>query len=1132
MSDVVHLQSWPGRPACGARSPSRPKPWPHKRRPVCNRMLGHDGPHQEVDRRSFDVLHQWAPSAFPIPPALALSPRLSVLAAGDRMATEVERFGLGAFLLATGGTITGAGLIVPDGHPRADDLAAWCRARRVATPAGSLAWQCVTLAEFCELRRGILAHHTYSRTGWLVSADLGRVLGLLSGEWTPARGAFRQGFTLYPAGWEKWRKAEDGRLSLGSASRHRPPLRVLAQTAVGYKVEWARPPGGEKAGKRAPDGSGHWRGRFFDVVAQAVPLDAVESSDLADHAEAWGLGRVTLPAAVPVDEDGAEQLAETLDVVDRLGLLLDQEGRRWLTTAQDRREMTGRLDLRFLPTAGTLAARIEEASGAPPMMQRPGAPDDAAMGRWMGAHHGGWLSAELAGAGLFPAIDVDIHSAYPAMHALLDLQSLRDAERYDTENVMAPLRALLRRLAGGDVSSLFERATWERFGATVCEIVPCGEEWPVQAPDDDYPEGHAVLRETTFTGAAASTTLSFAWPDVALAALRARRVPEVVSATRLVGIGLHPSIRKRRPLFDGTWVGPGEDVGVALVRIRDDAKARGDLRLAATLRVVVNSLSYGITAQINQDDVRRGRRWTVGEKAVRNTFPPIGSSVTAACRLAVGVAEHLVEKAGGTVASRDTDGLLLVASPDGGPVILDDGRVVGAISWPALDEIMARFDGLDPFGTGASFFKAALREHRGRPLHGLVLRIKRYAIGTLDDRGNLGELVEATEHGLGGQVIDPPGADGRAADGRHLWTRDVAAEAMAQAAARRRRKRARPVVGRWPWERGVERFPQLQRMQTASPGDLAYVEERYCLRLRPFGHYVQASMGLLKPLAALDPGDDLAGWSGLAWHDPYGGMPDMTTDPDADLDDDATAWVLPTVGDKALDWMEPYLLPPRPVTIDDPRCIRPVGKSGKLLEARAAGDDETPTEDLRADYGSPAELAAVIVEQARRLGPVSFAETYDVPFETVKSWTAGRKTPSAGSVRKLSPRLGRDPARECLCGCGTALPANRPKYHDDTHRERAKKRRSRSRRDAAVPPSSHGPGGTRVRQRERGDLMSTVRFPAGLPGGRRRGVRGGGCAGTVPSADGAADRYRQDGGLRRTAPAPPGGTAGRCLVSG
>ncbi len=1027
MTDTVHLQSWPGKGDA---------PAPPERRPV---------------------------------PSPTLSSRLVMVAAADPDSVIEERFGLAAWRHLDGASAVAAGIVVPDGHPGVDELAAWAGSQRVMTPDGGRPWLVETLSQFLHAPRlgdvtpGRFFRLTYRRSGFLVGADLGRLLGLLCepDRWVPGRGPWSGGFTIWPEGWSEWTKDEAGRRKLRSISPHVPPIRVLARTGTWYRVAYGRPPGGRGFGKRNRDGS-HFQGLFFDVCAAAYPLDGIESSTLADHAEAFGLGRVSVPAAVSVDAAGAGQLARVVDVVSQLAETIDEEALRWLTTPREREERRGRIDLRFMSSPGTLASRIDEASGCPPLLWLPGAPSDAELTRWRPAHHGGWLSCELAGEGLFPAADIDIRSAYPAMYELLGFGDLRRAERFEREDVTAALEALLADLAAGRVAALLGPKTWRRFGATICEVRPDGETWPAQAPDDDFPEGHAAMRPLPST-----VPLPFTWSDVALAALRSGHVPDIVKATRLVPVGRQG--RDSFPLYDSRWVRDGEDPVLALVRLRDDAKSRHDDRLAAQLRVIVNALSYGNAARLDQHVERVGRRPKKGERdrrrralverPARSTFPPIAASVTAACRLAIGVAEHLVVVAGGTVAYRDTDGLLLVCSQDGSKVTLDSGRVVEALSWSALDEVLARFDGLAGAAIGPPFFKPALREHDGRPLVGVVLRVKRYALGTLDEKGDdLAAVVKASEHGLGGQIVDPPGMPGRGPDGQHLWTREVAAEVLRQAIARRRGIE-RPVVEPWPWDaEGSECFPALQRCQAASPAAVADVAERFGLSVRPFGLYVTAGrpvygIGTLRPLGALDPGGDLAGWGDLEWRrqEDRGRVP-VTTDGALAV----RSAVLRTVENKVRGWMVPRALPVRPVTITDRRGIRWVGKPGRLVEARASGDTETPTETLRVDYSGLDGLRSLIVERVRAMGPAASAAAIcapraRVPISTVRSWASGRKAPSDAWVKRLIPLLGLDDGRRCaLDGCEHPIARANAVYcacsNHPPHRWAAQKRRQRARR--------------------------------------------------------------------------------------
>ena len=148
-------------------------------------------------------------------------------------------------------------------------------------------------------------------------------------------------------------------------------------------------------------------------------FDGADSAELGDHLEAFGLERVDLPPAVPLDADGADTLAAVVEAVSGLAIRLDEEAARWLTSPRDRGHGYGRVNLSALHSAGGLAAQVVRRAGVRPPLLKFKTPDDRALDRWIAAHRGGWLSAELAGAGLFPAVDIDVHSAYPAVAALL-----------------------------------------------------------------------------------------------------------------------------------------------------------------------------------------------------------------------------------------------------------------------------------------------------------------------------------------------------------------------------------------------------------------------------------------------------------------------------------------------------------------------------------------------------------------------------------------------------------------------------------------------------------------------------------------------------------------------------------------
>jgi hypothetical protein len=738
---------------------------------------------------------------------------------------------------------------------------------------------------------------------------------------------------------------------------------VKAAGAHGYVAQFDRASGGQLAGKRNPDGTAY-RGRFLDVAQAAYVFDGVDSGELGDHLEAFGLDRLDLPAAVTPDAEGAGLMAGLVEAVRSLAIVLDEEASRWFTTSADRARGYGRVDLGGLVSPAGLAAEIPRKAGAAPPLLKFRIPTDIELRCWIAAHSGGWLSPELAGKGLFPAVDIDVHSAYPAFAVLLGWWPLMIAACLRRRDVTEELRVLCAEVARGDVSRLFDRSTWQRFGFTICEVVCDGEPWPVEAPDEDYPQGHSGVRPVR-----CPLPLAFTWPDVVLAALLSGRTPHIVSATKLVPVGRQAGLRDRYPLYDGLVLGIDDDPAVALVQLRDKAKARGDSRLAAQLRVVVNTLVYGNPVRLDLGYRDEGDHRVVTETAAEWTFPPIAATVTAASRLVLGVAEKLLDPYAIRVAARDTDGLLLRCAPD---------------QWGTLDEVLARFDALDPFWTGGHLWKVQ-RQHEGRPLHGLVLGVKRYVLATLDDAGDLLEVVEATEHALGGSVVDPPLMAGNDAEGHRQWTRAVAA-----AAVRRELAWSRGVsllVPVWPWERSDEPpFPSFSRVQAVTPETLATVRER--IGLKPFGLFLDGHTQREADAApiALDPGTDLSEWQSLAWRNAAGGPAHV-------------ADALDNLGGKAHRWLRPRPLDDWSEVVVEPELIRRVGKAGTVIEAELVSPD-ADTSGLRAVYdeGDP---AGFVVRHAVEIGPQSFSRRYGIPLDTAKSWASGRKRPNADGAGRV-----------------------------------------------------------------------------------------------------------------------------------
>lgn len=273
-----------------------------------------------------------------------------------------------------------------------------------------------------------------------------------------------------------------------------------------------------------------------------------------------------------------------------------------------------------------------------------------------------------------------------------------------------------------------------------------------------------------------------------------------------------------------------------------------------------------------------------------------------------------------------------------------------------------------------------------RPLFGLVIGVKRYDLATLDDAGDLLEVVEATEHALGGSVVDPPRMAGHDSEGNRRWSREVAAVALRREIAR---SRGIPlVVPLWPWERADEPpFPSISRVQAATPETLAAIRRR--IDLRPFGLFLEGHTRRERDAApvALDPGTDLAEYETLDWRDGRG-EPAMVD-----------GSVLDNLGGKAHRWLRPRPIDDRTEVVVVPELIRRIGKAGGIIEAEIVSPD-ADTSGVRAVYDQ-GDAAGFVARHASAIGPRSFSRRYGVPLDTAKSLSSGRKQPSKATVRRV-----------------------------------------------------------------------------------------------------------------------------------
>ena len=929
---------------------------------------------------------QTGPSQPARPPRLAERPGIVLHAAAETGAVP-ERFGTGAALVVLGRSVLDGCLFVPDHLPQTAPsqlarLRRWAEQHPLATTTGPRPWHVATSSEFFDpfarvekepAKPWAFQPTAYEGGGFVIGADLGRSFGLVAEHVVLPRGRHSGAWQVWLPGW--------GVLGRGSSVRrrspHRPCLYLRARRA-GWQVSFG-PCGtdryGKPAGKRDHDGS-PFEGLFVDLLSLAYAFDADRGATFAEHCEDFGMQEADLPVALAVDERGAEEVTTAVGALHRLALRLDEEAASWFPG----KGRTGRAGIARTTSPGAIANELLSSCGTVAPLAKFDLSQEE-LERWSEASHGGWCEADARFAGVpFPAVAADISSAYPLVAHWLGWWEVLRAERLARQGVTVALRdACLK--AVSDPTVVLDPATWQDFGLTLVEVAPDGERLP-HAFEDPH---HADDRLEVVGVRSPGRTLWYPWADVLAAAVLSGRVPRIVSAARLVPTGAPAGSRRRVRVLPRLALDLDRDPVVAIVGHRRRAKGRGDYRLAAELRVVVNALVYGGFCRFDDAVEREGRRVVRTERPGPWSFVPIAASVTAGARLLLAVAERSVNDLGGSVVYRDTDSVIVVASPEGGTFDLRGTGPVRALSWAEVDAALAPFGRLSP----APWWEVWEQE-RGTvaaPLQAAVFANKRHAEWTGDGALLMGEaddeeaeLVDATEASLGGTYADPPALRGRVApvNGYRRWSMAAVRREVSYAQGLARSPGALRAPA--PWDEGQgSPAPALRRLVVKAPAMAKALPA--CLGARPGTRYLEAQVanegqrGVVP--VALDPGGDLSGWQALAWVDRRSGQPVPVTTDALAYDNVRVA----TLDEKAVAWSRPSRRAPVSEVLVDPAKIRVKGRVSPVLDAIS-------------DEGTGAEAA----KRRAVYRPVT-----------------------------------------CGCGCGTALPPGRPdkRFVSDAHRKRA-----------------------------------------------------------------------------------------------
>jgi len=410
--------------------------------------------------------------------------------------------------------------------------------------------------------------------------------------------------------------------------------------------------------------------------------------------------------------------------------------------------------------------------------------DPEVLGWAMSAFYGGRAEVHIRHTPI-PVAVVDFTSMYPTVDALLGLWDHVTAERIDTVDATEQVNRLLGSIT---LDGCFDPALWREL-VVIAQVVPDGDVLPVRADyrEEDWSIGVNPLHS--------EQPLWYTLPDLIAATLLTGRAPTITRALRFVPVGRQLDLQPVRLRGDVPVDPASEDFFRTVVQARQRAKTSGDTELAGFLKVLANSGSYGIYAEMIRHELPAASpekvtvhgptgqpfaaKVTAPEEPGEFCFPPIAAVITGAARLMLALLERAVTDAGGTWVFCDTDSLAIAATPNGALVPcnggehqlkLPDGRAaMRALSYAQVDTIRDRFTVLNPYDP--TVVPEVLKLEQTGTCY--AISAKRYVIYH-DNPDGTRTIVKRSLHGLG-RYLDPfnPTEDRRDKDGNPRWIDDT-----------------------------------------------------------------------------------------------------------------------------------------------------------------------------------------------------------------------------------------------------------------------------------------------------------------------------------------------------------------------
>ncbi len=325
------------------------------------------------------------------------------------------------------------------------------------------------------------------------------------------------------------------------------------------------------------------------------------------------------------------------------------------------------------------------------------------LGPWLQAYYGGRSECRIRHE-VVPVVPVDFTSEYPSCCANLGLFKFLTAKTVkfvdDTENVR-------RFVANITQETCYERKTWRDLNF-VARVVPNGDILPIRTVYDGVTQniGNNYLHPNPVH----PESIYMAGPDLVAAVIQQPdKIPEILRAFRSIPSGKQPGLRAVK-LRGKVLIDPNDNSVDVFTKIIEERKRnKDDADLYYWLKILANSI-YGFFVELIPQHFKQPKNVMVfsGDESFPDSScvieergkwfaPYLATLITSAGRLLLAMLEVEVTRAGGTYLYCDTDSLAIVASQEGGSLVIPGAHDKRILTWNEVDPITAKFQSLNPY---------------------------------------------------------------------------------------------------------------------------------------------------------------------------------------------------------------------------------------------------------------------------------------------------------------------------------------------------------------------------------------------------------------------------------------------------